>query len=55
MHQQQPPQHPKLRQCIVTGLNGSHTLLAEQPDTYVGSLDHWYVVGSVADGESDFV
>ena len=53
VHQQQPPQHAELGQCVVTCLNGAHALLAEEADSDVGGFDHRYVVGAVADGERD--
>ena len=49
MHQQQPPQHPKLRQRIVTRLHSSHPFLPEQPHPDMCSLDHRYIIRPVPD------
>ncbi len=55
MNKEQPPQHSKLRQRIITRLNCAHTLLAIESDTNVGSLNHRNVVRSISYCQSDLI
>ena len=55
MHQQKSPQHPELREGIVTRLYGTHAFLPEKADANVGCFDHGDIVGSIPNRQSNLI
>ena len=55
MNEQQTPKHPEFRKRIVTRLNSAHTLLAKQTDSNVSCFDHWNIVRTISNRQSDLV
>lgn len=54
MHEQQPPQHPKLRQSIIPRLHSPHTLLAIQSHPNMRLLYHSHIICAIANRQRNF-